>query len=81
MDIGYLLYDIDEDNADEALDHFDLAIKFDSLNPETYYARLQLYMDEGRYKEALEDGLDILDLNPRFMAPKFEKEIMPKIKE
>ena len=40
MDIGYLLYDMDEDNADEALDHFDLAIKFDSLNPETYYARL-----------------------------------------
>ena len=59
MDIGTLMYEIDDEKVDDALEHFDQAIELDGLNPEIFYARIQILTEESRYLEALEDAEEI----------------------
>ena len=59
-------------STQDALAHYNLGLMHDPTNPQILYMRLMVFMEEHRFDEALEDGEEILRIDPNFLKPDFE---------
>lgn len=78
--LGQLLFNR-KGSTQEALAHYNMAHMHDPTNPSILFMRLKVFMEEQRFDEALEDGEEILRIDPKFLAPDFEKNVMSEIKK
>ena len=68
-------------STQDALAHYNLSLMHDPTNPQILYMRLMVFMEEHRFDEALEDGEEILRIDPNFLKPDFEDKVMAQIKK
>ncbi|XP_017483875.1 PREDICTED: dnaJ homolog subfamily C member 3-like [Rhagoletis zephyria] len=60
----------------DALSHYHLAVESDPKNYLTYFKRSTVYQAMGRYKSALDDLTESLNLNPDFSPARLQKAIV-----
>ena len=78
--LGSLMFN-GKGQTQDALAHYNLGLMHDPTNTKILFSRLKVFMEEQRFEEALEDAEEILRIDPDFLKPNFETQVMAKIKK